>query len=78
MRLLPFHIVLFVVIDFAYARTIAPVLPATKYIDLETTTNIALEVWRPHVNRLALEMQGLTTPSNNVEVTFAVDDKWRS
>lgn len=68
----------FTVIDFAYARTIAPVLPATKYIDLETTTNIALEAWRPHVNHLALEIQGITTPSNNVEVTFGVDDKWRS
>ena len=78
MRLLLLHIILFAVIDLACARTIAPILPAGKCIDLETTTNVAIEAWRPHVNHLALEMQGITTPSNNVEVAFGVDGKWRS
>ena len=78
MRLLLFHIMLFAVIDLACARSIAPVLPIVNYIDFETTTNVALEVWRPHVNRLALELRGITTPSNNVEVAFGVDGKWRS
>ena len=78
MRLLLFHIMLFAMTDWACARSIAPALPIVNYIDLETTTNVALEVWRPHVNRLALELRGITTPSNNVEVAFGVDGKWRS
>ena len=73
MHLLLLHIMLFAVIDLACARTIAPILPAVKCIDLETTTNVAIEAWRPHVNHLTLEMQGLTTPSNNIEVAFGVD-----
>ena len=73
MRLLLLHIILFAVIDLACARTIVPILPAVKCIDLETTTNVALEAWRPYVNHLALELRGITTPSNNVEVAFGVD-----
>ena len=64
---------MFMAICWAYARSIVPMLPSVEYIDLETTTNVAIEVWRQHVNHLALELQGLTTPSNNVEVAFGVD-----
>ena len=36
------------------------------------------ELLRPEdLRHLALEMQGLTTPSNNIEVAFGVDGKWR-
>ena len=77
MRFFFYLIAIFMMVDGVHARMISPILPAVEYIDFETTTNVALEVWRPHVNHLALEMQGLTTPSNNIEVAFGVDGKWR-
>ena len=78
MRFLFCHIMMFMAICWAYARSIVPMLPSVEYIDLETTTNVALEACRPYVNHLALELRGITTPSNNVEVAFGVDGKWRS
>lgn len=48
-------------------------LPPVSFADTETTTNVVLNAGPDGVERISLELECLTTPTNNVQAAFGVD-----
>ena len=49
-------------------------LGASPYADTEISTNVQLAVWEKDLKRFEFNLAFLATPSNNVQVSFGVDE----
>lgn len=63
---------LFLLSGSAYPQ-ICTGLPSVAFADTETTTNVVLGADNDGVERISLELECLTTPTNNVQAAFGVD-----
>ena len=73
MKLLPAIVCLVSVSAFA-GNPVRLGLGASPYADTEISTNVQIAVWEKDLKRFEFNLAFLATPSNNVQVSFGMDE----